>query len=68
MEEIADKKKKDSKKNNQAVKCLHREISLDFEYLIYRLKIACDIPSLLCNQKTKYNLKYLADASNMCKL
>lgn len=45
-----------------------REISLNFEYLIYRLKIAYDILFLLCNQKTKCSLKYLADASNMCKI
>lgn len=61
------KKKKVSREINLAVRCLYREISLNFEYLIYRLKIAYDIPFLLCNQKTKCNLKYLADASNMCK-
>lgn len=38
---------------NQAVRCFHREMLLDFEYLIYKLQIACDIPFLSCNQKTK---------------
>lgn len=62
------KKKKGSKEINLAVQCLYGEISLNFGYLIYRLKIAYDIPFLLCNQKTKCNLKYLADASDMCKI